>query len=366
MRTKRRFSSVLGLTLALALVATACGNDDDTSAGEDDGGPTTETPATTDGNGDGGDAMADVEGDVFISGSSTVEPISLRVAELFEDVAPGVSVDVEGPGTGDGFQKFCAGDSDISDASRPIQEAEAEACADAGIEYIELKVGVDGIAVMGNPDNPLECLNFADLYAIVGPESDGVDTWTEAGEQAAELGSDTEFPEADLEITAPGGESGTYDSFIEIALEGLIEEQLGEEHLDGGNPLTRLDYAAQSDDNIIIQAMQGSLGAFGWVGFAFAEGADGVKLFQVDDGESGCVAPTSETIASNEYPISRDLYIYVNAAQAEENEALAAFVDYYVGDGIVAVTDVGYVALTDDSLESTRTRWEDRETGTAA
>jgi len=347
----------LSLLLAFGLVAAACGSDDESSS-------TTTTAADGGGSAD----CPDAEGDVIVSGSSTVEPISARVGELLEDCGSGVLATVDGPGTGDGFELFCAGETDISDASRPIKEEEAAACADAGIDFIELKVGIDGIAVMTSPDNPIECLSFADLYALIGPEAEGFESWSDAQELASTLGSDTTFPDASLDITGPGEESGTYDSFTEIVF-GDISEARAEEGFITEDQIetTRKDYSSQADDNAIISGIEGSDSSLGWVGFAFAEEAgDGVKELAVSEEPGGeCIAPTPETISSNEYPISRDLFIYVNAAQAEENPAVAAFVDFYLSDaGIGAVSEVGYVDLAPEDLEATRGVWEARETGT--
>ncbi len=381
------------VTCAVALIAAACGGD------EDDGGSATApsaevepAPAGDDGGGiglgeppapppsaeEGGAAVAQPQeppaieeeleamtGTVTISGSSTVEPISVRVAELFRDVAPNVNVTVDGPGTGDGFKLFCAGETDISDASRPIKDAEAEDCAAAGVDWIELRVGIDGIAVMtNNANDAVNCLNFEDLYAIVGPESSGFSNWSDAGALAAELGSSTSFPDLELDITAPGAESGTYDSFIEIVLEDIGDHRaeagaIGEDEA----ATTRPDYVSAGDDNVIIQGVEGATGSFGWVGFAYAVNA-GVKLLDVDGGD-GCVAATPATIASGEYPVSRSLYIYVNAARAAASEAVAAYVDFYMSEtGLVqAVSDVGYVTLTDDARAATQGNWAGRIIG---
>lgn len=329
-----------------------------------DPGESTDTGAPTAGEG-GAQVLADISGRVTISGSSTVEPISVRVAELFRDVAPNVSVTVDGPGTGDGFKLFCAGETDISDASRQIKDAEAEACAEAGTEWIELRVGIDGIAVLTNLENDaVDCLSFEDLYAIVGPESVGFTNWRDAGALAAELGSSTSFPDLALDITAPGAESGTYDSFIEIVL-----EHIGEARAEAGAisedeaATTRPDYVSAGDDNVIIQGIDGSRGGFGWVGFAFTGDSD-VKLLEVDDGD-GCVAATPETIAAGEYPVSRSLYIYVNSARAAASTAVRAYVDFYVSETGLgrAVSDVGYVVLTDDAQAMTVANWYRRTIG---
>jgi phosphate transport system substrate-binding protein len=349
----------LSLLLAFGLVAAACGSDDDTSSDSTD---------TTSADGGGSTDCPEAEGDVIISGSSTVEPISARVGELLEDCGSGILATVDGPGTGDGFQLFCAGETEISDASRPISDEEVAACEESSIEFIELKVGIDGIAVMTNPANEVECLSFADLYALIGPESEGFESWSDAQDLAAELGSDTTFPDASLDITAPGEESGTYDSFNEIVFGDISEARaeagaITEDQIE----TTRKDYSSQADDNAIIAGIEGSESSLGWVGFAFAEEAgDGVTEIAISAEPGGeCIEPTAETIADNTYPISRNLYIYVNAALAEENEALSQFVDFYLSDtGIASVAEVGYVELAAEELEATRSVWENRETGT--
>ena len=346
-------TTLASVVFALALAAGACGSDDsETDAGANGTDETTTTAAEAD-----GEAMGDLSGNVFISGSSTVEPISIKVAESFESVAPGVVVDVEGPGTGDGFKKFCAGESDISDASRAIKDEEAQACADAGIEYVELRVGIDGISVVTSPENEaLSCLNFADLYALVGPESEGFGKWSDAQDIATELGSATVFPDADLLITAPGTESGTYDSFIEIALADMAEER-------GTDETTRTDYSSAADDNTIVTNVAANPTSFGWVGFAFADlSRDSLKLLSISEGSgTECVEPTAETIASGEYPISRSLYIYVSKNKLAESPALEAYVDHYVTVGLdESVAAADYVALDDDAKAETRAAWEGR------
>ncbi len=324
MHDSRRRLLWLPVTLvSFSLVAAACGGD-----GEED----TSTPS--------------ISGEVNISGSSTVEPISIRVAEMFEGVAPDVSVTVDGPGTGDGFKLFCAGETDISDASRQIKDAEKEDCFANGItDIVELKVAVDGIAVMTNADNgAVDCLSFHQLFDLIGPNGEGASTWAEAS---------SGLPDAPLDIFGPGEESGTFDSFIEIVLEDPAEEA-------GTAATTRTDYSPSGDDNVILQGIQSSETSLGWVGFAFAVEASGVKLIEVDNGD-GCVAPTGDTIASNEYPISRDLWIYVNADAAADNPALVAYVDFYVSEILSqAVSEVGYVPLTDTAHAETADRWHTR------
>ncbi len=355
-----RFYKITSLLAALALTAAACGSDSD--SGEDAADDTTETAtdgATTDEGSDGaaGEVDEDLEGSIFISGSSTVEPISIKVAESFESIAPGVVVDVEGPGTGDGFVKFCAGESDISDASRAIKDEEAATCAEAGIEYIELLVAIDGISVVTSPENEaVSCLNFPDLYALVGPESEGFEKWSDGQAIATDLGSSTELPDADLLVTAPGTESGTYDSFIEIALADAAEAREQDE-------TTRTDYSSAADDNTIVTNIAANPTSFGWVGFAFADlNRDSIKLIPIAAEPGGdCVDPTPETIASGEYPIARPLYIYVNKAKLDESPALEAYVEHYVTVGLdESVAAADYVELGDDAKAETMAAWEGR------
>jgi phosphate transport system substrate-binding protein len=353
LKTKR--TAWLAVLLAIGLVVAACGDDDDTtSAGT--------APA-------GDDCPTDVEGDVVVSGSSTVEPISTAVGETLLDCSM-IATTVDGPGTGDGFAQFCAGEIDIADASRAIKAEEAETCAATGVEFIELKVAFDGISVLTNPANEaVDCLTFEDLYALIGPESEGFGSWDDAQALATELGSPTQLPDTDLDITAPGAESGTYDSFLEIVFGDISQARaeagkITEDQIETARP----DYASQSDDTAIISAMEASGTPLGWVGFAFAEeAADGVKEVAISAEGADCVEPTAETIADGSYPISRALYIYVNATAAEENEAVAGFVDFYLSDeGLASVSEVGYVDLPADQLQASRDTWEARTLGTTA
>ncbi len=289
---------------------------------------------------------------IAISGSSTVEPISARVGERFDAANPSNSTTVEGPGTGDGFARLCAGEIDISDASRPIKDAEAEDCAANGIEYVELHIATDGLTVMTNPSNTtVDCLTFADLYALTGPESEGLENWSEANALAAELGGFAGFPDADLVVVGPGEESGTYDTYVEFVISDIAEERGQEES-------TRADYEASANDNVVVQGIAGNPTSIGWVGFAFFEqNADVLRAVEIDGG-NGCVLPTIETIASFEYPLSRPLFIYVKTNELGTKSALVEFVDFYLSDeGVEAVGDAGYVELPAEDLEATRAAW---------
>jgi phosphate transport system substrate-binding protein len=329
-----RVTIALGLVTSLLLAA--CGAN---------------TGSSPSGSGASAAGAAPVSGKLTISGSSTVEPITSIVAEDFKAANPGVDYKVDGPGTGDGFALFCKGETDISDASRKIKDEEAAACKAAGINYVELKVGIDGISVITAQGNSgVTCLSFLDLYALLGPESKGFNKWSDANSLAAELAGSVDkatygeshapYPDASLDVTAPGEESGTFDTFVEFVIAKLGAERKVDK------PTTRPDYTASANDNVIIGGIAGSPSSLGWVGFAFA------------DENKGCVAPDAETIASGEYPMSRPLFIYVNTDKMKTNPAIKAFVDYYLSDtGIASVTEADYIALKSDELEKTRAAW---------
>jgi phosphate transport system substrate-binding protein len=348
---KSRITRLLGLVIALALVAAACGGDgaDDTTTTEPTGEETT-TPA--EGGGEAG-------GQIVISGSSTVEPITARVAEAFGGQNPGVAISVDGPGTSDGFVLFCNGETDVSDASRAITEEELATCQGNGVEPIEIKVAIDGLSVITSVANEaVTCLAFSDIYALLGIESTGFANWSDANELAAELGApNAPYPDAPLVVTAPGEESGTFDSFVELVLEGVAEER-------GTDPNPRPDYVASPNDNVIIEGVSGNDTSLGWVGYAFyIENTDVVKALAVDGGE-GCVEPTPETIASGDYPIARPLFIYVDAAKLDAKPELVSFVDFYLTDeGLAEVGNAGYVDLTPEEIDEWRANWEARTVG---
>ncbi|HJS26289.1 MAG TPA: substrate-binding domain-containing protein [Actinomycetota bacterium] len=333
---KRRTWLVLVSALsALSLVAAACG-------GGDDG---------------GGGSGEELTGSLNISGSSTVEPITSLVAERFRSQNPAVEVAVDGPGTSDGFELFCNGETDISDASRPIEQEEIDACAANGIEPIEIEVGLDALSVIVDPANPQECVNFGDLYALFGPESEGIDTWSDANPLASEVGGLGLEADLPLTIVAPGEESGTYGSFIDLT--GIEDIALEQGVPEDEAATLRADYQLSADDNVIVDNAAGTEGGLGFVGFAFAENAgESVKELQVDGGE-GCVAPSPDSVIDGTYPLARSLYIYVNPSKLEENPALGPFVDFYLSEeGIASVEEVQYVPLPTDRLDAARSAWE--------
>lgn len=342
------------MLFAFTVFAAACGSDSDTEAGDS---ATTAAggSATSEATGSGSSAASgeELSGDVVVTGSSTVEPISVAVAEDFANVQPDVNVSVSGPGTGDGFKEFCAGNADVSDASRKIKDEEAAACKEAGIDYTELKVGIDGIAVITSEKNSaVSCVSFPDLYALLGPESVGFKKWSDANALATTVKGTGGFPDADLVISAPGTESGTYDSFVELALAKIAEAQ-------GQEAGARPDYSSAADDNVIIQTVSSNDTSLGWVGFAYADQADGVKMLPISKEAGGeCVAPDSASIAAGKYPLARDLYIYVSSKSVADNPAVAAYVDHYMDFGLnTAVTEADYVKLDDAALKATQDAW---------
>ena len=375
---KRR---ILAGALALTLVAAACGSDDDDST-TTDAPAGTEAPESTDDMTETTDDMSETtdapdegggaSGSIFVSGSSTVEPISIAAGNAFADANPDVAITVEGPGTGDGFAKFCNGETDVSDASRAIKAEEAENCEASGIDFIELKVAVDGLSVITSAENEaVECLSFVDLYALLGPDATGINNWADASAAADEIAAtvtdlgavNTPYPDASLTVTAPGEESGTFDSFVEIVIESVGDE-LG---VDGAN--VRPDYTASPNDNVIIEGIASNPTSLGWVGFAFVEeNLDTIKPLQVDGG-GGCVEPTPESIASGDFPIARPLFIYISVPALESNSALESFGVFFVDEAITTLVgteegQVPYVPLNDELLSTTQSVWEARETGT--
>ena len=363
--SKRLFAGAIVACLVLA----ACGGDDDdatdsTSAAATDPAADVTEPAATDTQpptdaseppATGGETEL-AAGDVFVSGSSTVEPISIRVGELASELSGGeLKVTVEGPGTGDGFQKFCTGEADISDASRPINDEEAQACADAGIEYVELEVAIDGLTVATNPANAdVECLDIPALYALIGPESEGFGNWSDANDLAAEVGS-TSAPFADvpLVVYGPGEESGTYDTFVEFAVADLAEERVARTRRPA--PTTRRAPTTTSSSRHRVGRHVSSAGSATPTSWPEQERDEG------DRASTAAMVASSrrpKTIGDGTYPFSRSLYIYVNTGKAAENPAVASFVDLYLSDdGLAKVGDAGYVDLPADRVQASRDAW---------
>jgi phosphate transport system substrate-binding protein len=305
-RTRRGW--LLGLTLAIALVATACGGDDD--AGGDTGGQTS------------------LAGSIVIDGSSTVAPVTEAIAEEFRKEQSGVEVTVGTSGTGGGFTKFCAGETDVQDASRAIDDEEKAACEAKGVKYQEFRIGLDGLAVVSSAQNQfLDTLNFEQLAKIF--QEGGAKTWNQV---------DPSFPNEEIAIFGPDAESGTYDFFN--------EEILGDPEEGGKKP--RSDYTASSDDNTLVQGIEGEANSWGYFGFAyFQNNKEGLKVIKVaEEGTTG-IEPTAETIESGDYPLSRPLFIYVKEESLRKPE-VGQFVKFYLEQTPQIIADVGYVAAPQD------------------
>jgi phosphate transport system substrate-binding protein len=271
---------------ALALGVAACGDDDD------------------DGGGGGG---GDLSGTIRIDGSSTVGPFAQAAAEEFQGQNPGVKITVGTSGTGGGFEKFCAGETDISDASRPIdEEEEVPICEKNNVTYKEVQVANDGISVTTNKNLTVDCMTVEQLKEL----------WQQGSKVNSLSEVDPKFPDTQLELFGPGTDSGTFEFFT--------EEINGEE----GN--TRKDYQPSEDDNVLVQGVEGSDGGLGYFGFSYYEqNQENLNLISVNSG-SGCVAPSKESISSGEYkPLSRPLFMYPSD-KALQKPAVKAFMDYVV------------------------------------
>jgi phosphate transport system substrate-binding protein len=281
-----------------------------------------------------------LQGAVAVDGSSTVFPITEAVAEEFQAVHPDVHVTVGISGTGGGFKRFGAGETDISDASRPIDPTEAELAAKNNIEFVELPVAFDGLSVLVNPANDfVSVLTVAELKRIWQPGST-VKRWSDVRPN---------WPAREIHLYGAGTDSGTFDYFTEA--------------INGQAKAMRADFNASEDDNVLVQGIAGDPDALGFFGYAYyAENRDKLKLVAVDNG-AGAILPASETIRDGTYqPLSRPVFIYVSVKAAERPE-VEAFVQFYLEHAKTLVEQVGYVPLPDTVYELARKRYEARHTG---
>jgi phosphate transport system substrate-binding protein len=298
------------LLLAIGLLAAACG-----------------------GGNDGGSAAggSQLSGTINIDGSSTVAPLSEAAAELFQEQNPGVRVTVGTSGTGGGFEKFCAGETDISDASRAIEADEKQACEREGIKYEEVQVANDGLSVVVNNENTwANCLTTAQLKAIWDKGSK-VSNWNQV---------DPSFPNEPLKLFGAGTDSGTFDYFTQA--------------INGEEGRSRSDYSATEDDNVTVTGVSGAKGGLGYFGLSYLQENEGrIKGIQVDGG-NGCVAPSVETVQDGSYtPLSRPLFIYPSDKALERAE-VKAFLDFYVNNYQKIAEEALFVPLTEEQAATAK------------
>lgn len=286
---------------------------------------------------------------VTVDGSSTVYPITEAVAEDFQKSDQQVKVTVGISGTGGGFKKFCAGETDISDASRPIKSSEAELCQASGIEYIELPVAFDGLAVMVNPRNTwVDYLTVAELKKIWEPEAQGkILRWSDVRPN---------WPSRELHLYGAGADSGTFDYFTEAIV--------------GKEDSSRGDFTASEDDNVLVQGIANDELALGFFGIAYyEENKDKLKLVPIDDGNAengaGPILPDRITVENGTYqPLARPIFIYIARAAADRPE-VSRFVEYYLKEAARLVPQVGYITLPGNSYERALAKFTGRLTGSA-
>ncbi len=311
--------ALVGVVMAIA--AAGCGgSDDESDATPADTGAAATPPA----------AGGDLSGTVEVDGSSTVGPLSTAAAELFQEANSGVTVTVGISGTGGGFERFCAGETDVSDASRPIKDEEAAICKENGIEYLELTVAVDALTVIVNPENDwASCLTLDQLKTIWEPAAEGkITNWNQV---------DPSFPDVPLVLAGPGTDSGTFDYFTDA--------------INGEEGASRADYTASEDDNVTVQAVAGDKGALGYLGYTyFEENSDTLKAVEIDGG-SGCVAPSAESAQDGTYtPLSRPLFIYPKLESLTGKPQVAGYTTFYL-DNIDEITKTAlFIPPTPDQV----------------
>jgi phosphate transport system substrate-binding protein len=304
--------------VALALTVVACGGDDDNGGG-----------------GGGGSAEGggqNLSGTIRADGSSTVAPLTEAAAELFREENPEVRISVGTSGTGGGFEKFCRGETDISDASREIKDEEIEICEKNGVKYEQLVVANDALAVVLNPENDwASCMTTDQLKQIWNKGSD-VKTWKDV---------DPSWPDEEIKLYGPGTDSGTFDYFTEA--------------INGEEGVQRTDYNnIGEDDNATITGVSGDKNAMGYLGFSFVQENEGkVKAAEVDGG-SGCVAPTAETAQDGSYkPLGRELYIYISDKAIKRPE-VKAFADFYIQNATPVAEQAQYIPLTEEQVQQSQ------------
>ncbi len=311
MKTRKTHFALIAVA-ALALGIAACGDDaESTSSGADVSAPT------------------GLSGEISIDGSSTVQPFAEAAAELAKEGSPDLNTTVGAAGTSGGFEKFCVGELDISDASRAIEPEEEAICKENGIEYTEIQVANDGVVVVTNPGLEISCLSVDQVAQLWS--DDAVTNYSELGEDA-ETGEP--LPDVEVSLYGPGTDSGTFDYFTE--------------EVNGEEGKSRKEYQPSEDDNVLVEGVSGDPGGLGYFGFSYYEqNADALNLVAIDDG-NGCVEPTADSIQSGEYtPLSRPLYMYPDNSKLAE-DPVKGFMEFVVGDA-TAIAEAALIVPMDET-----------------
>ena len=320
----------LALAGTLALGVAACGDDEEDPAAST-GASTEETSS------EGGD----ISGQIAIDGSSTVAPFAEAAAELFNEEYPDVQITVGTSGTGGGFEKFCAGETDVSTASRPIDEdEEVPLCDEGGVKYTEIVVANDGIAVATNKDLTVDCLTTEQLKQV----------WDKGSKVKSLADVDPSLPDTELSLYGPGTDSGTFDFFTDV--------------INGEEGVSREDYEASEDDNQLVTGVSGDEGGMGYFGFSYYEAAaDQLNLVGVDSGDGNCVKPSVESIQDGSYkPLSRPLFMYPKADAVTRPE-VKAFLEFTVENAAMIAEAAKIVPLTDDQVGTAQEELATAESG---
>ncbi len=305
------------IVLSLALAVAACGEKKEKSGDSQD--------------------MANLEGTIKVDGSSTVFPITEAVAEEFRAEQPDVKVTIGVSGTGGGFKKFSRGETNISDASRPIKDMEIAACKENNVGYVELEIAYDGLALLVHPENDwVDSFTAGELKMLWEPSAQGkVMKWNQIR---------PEWPNEEIHLFGPGVASGTYDYFTEAIV--------------GTSGSSRGDFTASEDDHVLVQGIAGDKYSLGFFGLAYyTENKDKLKLIGVDNGKE-VVMPSLETVSNGTYsPLSRPLFIYVNSTSVASPEVVA-FVDFYLENAEELSEDVGYIPLPDENYSKQKEKFK--------
>jgi phosphate transport system substrate-binding protein len=322
----RKTLFTLGAVGVLAFGVAACGDDDDDSGSDGSS---------------GGDTPTGLSGDIAIDGSSTVQPFAEAAAELFREENPDVNVTVGAAGTSGGFEKFCAGETDISDASRPIKDdEEAPLCKKSGVKYTEVQIANDGIAIATSKELAVDCLTTDQLKQL----------WNKGSKVKSLSEVDPKLPDQELSLYGPGTDSGTFDFFTD--------------EINGEEGVSREDYEASEDDNQLVTGVSGDKGGLGYFGFSYYEGAaDKLNLVGVDSGDGNCVKPSVETIQDASYkPLARPLFMYPKA-EAMRRPEVKAFMEFVVDQAPQIAEAAKIVPLTDEQTTTAKDELAKAEAG---